>query len=125
MALVIRREQREAFRRAAAEWFVDRALSDLRGRFPAEVLALGDDAVRSAIREGIDRAEASGVEVEIDVIRFIRFMFLLGRRFDDDARYPWIREVMADRWVPASVKMLELCRLAERELGPESALRVR
>jgi hypothetical protein len=124
MTLIIREEQREVFRRAQAERFVDKALSDLRRRFPDEVSSLGDDATRASIREGMERAEAHGIEMEIDVIRFIRFMFLLGRGFDDDPRYPWVREVLDDAHLAPVGKMAVLCRFTEHELGPDAATRV-
>lgn len=98
--LVIRHAQLEAFSQAALLRFENELLAHLRQHLPAHHGQLGDAGTRDAIRYGIRRAQAYGIESERDVAHYIRHLFLFGRDFDLDPQLPWASRVLTDETIP-------------------------
>lgn len=122
----MRPEQEQAFSQAAVQRFEDRMVTHLGKFFPEQCDALGEADTRAAIREGIQRAAQYDIISERDVCKFTDLMFAFGRRFDEDSKLPWARQVLADPAHPnATVKTNRLydaaLRHARQAAGRQSA----
>ena len=92
----MRQQQNEAFSEAAVKDFENRMVVHLHEFFPEQCKALGEKKTRKAIREGIERAGKYDIVTERDVCKFIDLMFAFGRKFDQDRKYPWARDILND-----------------------------
>lgn len=92
--LVIRRQQIRALAAPGIDAYVRRAGDHLRRFFPEQVAALHPEQVDEAIRHGLDRAESYGLETEKDLLRYLTLMFVFGRSFDADGKFPWAAEIL-------------------------------
>jgi hypothetical protein len=106
--LIIRREQVDAFSPLIRKKFVDEVLEYIRGYYPEDCEALGDEQMRRAIDFGIDRAAAHGFDIKGDVCSYITLMFSLGSYFDEDPLVPWAAEVLEDNETDRSTVMERL-----------------
>ena len=113
--ITIRRDQYQALEALALVSFESRLLAHLQRCFPEHVGKLGEEAARSAIRDGIARAHGYGIVSERQVCIFIDLMFALGERFDRDPKHPWARAILLgfDRKAPAT----RIDRLYDRALA--------
>lgn len=68
----------------------------LRQFFPDDCAELGDARLRDLIHWGIARAAHHGIEVEVDVCRYLDLMMALGQRFDSDPAYPWALPILSN-----------------------------
>lgn len=93
----IRPEQMESFSEAAVQDFEDRMVVHLEKFFMEQCEALGEDEMRKAIREGIDRAAGHGITAERGVCKYIDLMFAFGRRFDESRELPWAQKILNDQ----------------------------
>jgi len=124
--LKLRRDQMAAFEERALAQFEPRMLAHLRRCFPRQCEALGDSNVREAIRYGIERAGSYDIVAERDVCMYIELMFIFGRDFDTDKRFPWASEILNDDLTPdPSVKVRHLYDegLARQDEGEGLALK--
>lgn len=82
----IRRVQRAVFQAERSRLFEQRMYAHLRsGCSPPIEQGIGDEALRSLIRDGINDAAASGIRREYDVRRFLEHVATHGRSFQDAA----------------------------------------
>lgn len=95
--LVIRPDQFEVFRAAARESFVDAMVVHLAGFTPYLYKTLGADAVREAVRWGMDQAAGHGLRKRGPVRLYLELMVLFGGRFATDPQYPWVAAILADQ----------------------------
>ena len=101
--LTIRSEQMLVFSDAARTSFLDRTAAHLMRALPEACAELGIAAVRQSVADGLAKARSYGIETEYDVVRFIDFMYVMG--FEFDAQDGWAREILANRRIPAQVRL--------------------
>jgi hypothetical protein len=122
--LIIRREQRQAFREEVRRRFVERVLRRLRQHFPEKFAAVGEDAAKSITREGIDCAKTHNITIERDVFRFIALMFLFGTDFY--RTQPWAKNTFDDLGIRRpSERMALLCIAAEAQIEESNQAKTR
>jgi hypothetical protein len=105
---VLRHEHMEAFSRAARESFEDRLAAQMRAEYPQECELLGEAGLRARIRTAVERAQQYGIDVEVDVGEFVRFMFAIDPDFDSARSTAWIRPVLAESWVLAETRLRQI-----------------
>ena len=104
--LTIQPEQMEAMKKYMADSFEDRMVDHLKKRFPER--SEGQPDLRAMIRDGVARAENYGIEYEFDIRRYLECMLLLGRNFDREKGYPWVREILLREDLCGEGKMDEI-----------------
>jgi len=87
------------------ETFEDRMVRHLAVKFPIECEELGEEKVRSRIRDGVTRAKKYEIRAQADVSRFIRFMFAIRPDFDTAVRTMWAQEILEDTEASASDRL--------------------
>ena len=110
--LTIRSEQMVALAEQQRHQFDDRMVAHVRKHFRDECAALGDEAVRAQVRDGIARARNHGLASELDVARFVDVMFGLRPEFDSE---PWAAAILGDKGRLPTERMDCVCEQAERE----------
>jgi len=114
--LRIRTEQLDALRAPALDDFIDEMMLHVHEYFPKESMALGIEAVRARIEDGITRAEAHGVTSPRAVCKYINMIMTFGPDFDthpDTA--PWVRPILVDPEVPDGTARMDI--LSEKALS--------
>ena len=111
--LTMRKEQMEVFSRYMLARFENAVVADLKRTFPEKCQEQGDEGVRAAIREGIERAAGHGVTIGYDVERFIFLMYFLGPGFDSSPR---VAQILRNPAFDSRGKMDRVCSLGEQEL---------
>ena len=116
--MIIRGEQRAAYRKNCRRQFEERTFRELREDLPEETADLSDAELRSRITEGADQAEHYGIVFEDDVQLYIAMMVIHGRNF---ARDPgsWAGRIVHDHDLSGEEKVNAL--LAEHENRMEAA----
>ena len=118
---VVRAKQLRTLSHAVMEIFVDRVARHANTHYPERCAALGEQAVRTWIHYGIDRAAGYGIAAERDVCRYVNLMFELGPRFDQDPRHEELRAILQEEKPQnAPDKTDRLCRAALRSAGRPS-----
>jgi hypothetical protein len=111
----LRDDQIDLFRRDEAERFIERMVALLKREHMKDVAAW--PSVEAAVREAIPRVERYGITREDDLETFLRFMAVLGPRFDEDEALTWAGEILRGRArVPRRLAALKKA-LTERRLG--------
>lgn len=110
--MILRKEQLGAFSEPELREFEQFMVGHLRKWFPDECGALGEEATRRRIREGIQQAERHGITGKRDVCKFIDVMFALGPRFDEDPALPWPRRILGNDGLEPSEKVNQLVNAA-------------
>jgi hypothetical protein len=64
---------------------------------------MGEDAVRRSVMRGIQKTRECRIYSEIDVVRFIDFLYVLG--FEFDSGHAWARDILTDSRVPAEMRL--------------------
>jgi hypothetical protein len=113
--LIIRNEQRAAFKADRREQFKRDVLIELEPDFPEDFKVLGETQVRKVIDLGIERAEAHGLRTQDEIEHYIRLMFVLGSYFDEDLQLPWAGRTLREAG-PVSVRFGKLRSLVTRYL---------
>ena len=114
--LRIRTEQLDALRAPALDDFIDEMMLHVHEYFPKESMALGLEAVRARVEDGIKRAEAHGVTSPRAVCKYINMIMTFGPDFDthpDTA--PWVRPILVDPEVPDGTARMDI--LSEKALS--------
>ena len=114
--LKIRQEQWDVFSKLAQDRFEDDMVAHVQRFFPEKCAELGDDGVRGAVRDGVERAAGHELELEHDIQRFLNIMFALDLEFDTNPDHPWVAEVLEDSELTPSDRIEELCARAEARL---------
>lgn len=109
--MFIRQEQLDVFSDTAVKDFENRMVLHLRQSLPQECSTLNDEALRQAVRHGMERAASYGIVAERDVCKYTEVMLRLGRNFDRDAAFPQLQAILND----PTLKFPEakVCRLLE------------
>lgn len=92
--LQIRPEQILVFEQAAAEHFAPRLEQHALDALPGYAAALGENALRAAVREGIRQAAGRGFSTQAPVRLFVELSLLLGSAFHSDPQFPWASAVL-------------------------------
>jgi hypothetical protein len=109
----IRTEQFQALGRAREERFILEMTAHVRARFPAAAAALEGEALRSKVRELLDRARGYGLSTARDCARFLN----VAATFDwqlDRPDLAWIDAYLRDPEVPSPSDRMQ--RVASRSL---------
>ncbi len=94
--LVIRTEQMDVFRQAAAASFENEMVAHSQDFSPRLCKVVGEEQLRVAVRGAIDRAGGYGFTYRGPIRLFIELMFLFGNAFDSDPQYPWAISILRD-----------------------------
>jgi len=87
--LTIRSQQMSQFRQSALAAFEDEMVVHSKRFSPRLSRVLGDDRLRVAVRDSIQRAGAYGFTNRGPIRLFIELTFTFGSSFDTDPQYPW------------------------------------
>lgn len=93
--LVIRAEQMKVFERVALESFEDEMVEHSKEFTPRLCEVLGDEQLRVALRQAMERADTYGFTHRGPIRMFIEMMFLFGSDFATDPQYPAFGVVLA------------------------------
>ncbi len=113
--LRIRDEQLRAFFLALGGPFVSRALAHVREAYPERCRELGDAAVRASIDRCQERGWEHGIDEDDDLMNYLEAMYTLGFDFEEDPRYPWARQILADVKLDVSTRAELLMMRAKQE----------
>ena len=94
--LTIRTAQFEALRAVPRGVFEDSMVAHLAKYAPKHCEVIGQDAVRAAIRLGIDRARTYGLTNRGPVRFYLESMFMFGSDFDTDPQFSWATAILND-----------------------------
>lgn len=94
--LLIRREQMEAFQKAALTRFECQMVAHLQEFAPTHCEALTNSGVLEVVRLGINRASKYGLTHRGPVRLHIELMFLMGSYFDIDPQLQWVAAALND-----------------------------
>lgn len=92
--LTIREEQMKAFENVALGRFEDEMVIHSKKFTPQLCKVLGDDQLRAALRQAMERADTYGFTNRGPIRLYIELMFLYGSDFDTDPQYPGLAEVL-------------------------------
>ena len=92
--LVIRQKQMEDFGQAARAAFENEMVVHSKNFSPRLCDVIGEEQLRVALRQAIERAETYGFTYRGPVRLYIELMFLCGSHFDTDPQYPMLGEVL-------------------------------
>lgn len=103
--MIIGGAQIASLNKASMLHFEDRMHSYL-ARFFSEAVARIDAAgLRSAIRQGVTRAEAYGIKSEKDVARYIVLSFFLGLESARGVPHSWVSELLQDHAITPKARL--------------------
>ena len=112
--LIIRREQVEAFRRAAAQRFERDLAADLRRNYPAPSSRIDDEGMIRLIRDAEKRGASYGITTERDIATLAELDFNFGAPFERQKSCEWAVPLLADQSLtPGSRLALIMDRLPE------------
>jgi len=94
--LLIRAAQLEALKADAVRRFIDELAADVSANSPVPAGALGSEATRGLVREGVARAARYGITSRRGVGDFVRMMLSFGRDFDASPENSWAATVLND-----------------------------
>ena len=103
--MIIRKSQMSAFEEQMRKNFEDRMVEHLNKFFPQSTTEMGEEAVRQAIRKGMDQATYYFIERECDVARFIDLKFAIHMDFDEHEEMTWARQILDDDTITGEDKM--------------------
>jgi hypothetical protein len=89
--LVIRHEQILVLADAMRNRFESEACEHVRRYFPGRCLALGEQALKETVGDGLRRARAYGFQSQFDLLRFLNLLFEFGLDFDRTEEHQWAR----------------------------------
>ena len=92
--MIIRKAQIKAFEKVAVESYVVELAAHCREFSPHLCKTLSYEELHTAMRQGIERAEAHGFTRRGPVRLYVDLMIVLGGGFDSDPQYAWVREIL-------------------------------
>lgn len=92
--LTIRQAQLDVLAASGCKRFEDKMIAHLERVFPERCHALGELAVRASVQTAIERANAYGITLEIDVGRYLDLMYAFSFDFDGSRETPWAAVVL-------------------------------
>lgn len=105
-----------AFVQAVQREVRSRLLQHVRDFFPEQCKALGEDALRDVVDEGIERASSYQLSHEGPIRHFLELMFTLGSDFDLAFRPPSAQQILKSHELSDHEKMERLMRDAVQYL---------
>ncbi|AKT38681.1 hypothetical protein [Chondromyces crocatus] len=85
------------------EWLIDHV-----HRFFADCCdELGPETVRLEVHEAIQRAAHHGFVEPLHIARYTDMVFEFGTDFDDDPRFPWAAQILADPALSTPAERME------------------
>ncbi|HEX4963775.1 MAG TPA: hypothetical protein VF173_23310 [Thermoanaerobaculia bacterium] len=120
---VIRREQMEVFNQAALVAFENEMVAHSKDFSPRLCEVIGDEQLRVALRQAMDRARSYGFTNRGPIRLFIELMFLFGSAFDTDPQYPWTAQFLGaseDQMERAERLYQKTLDYQEKVSGPEA-----
>jgi hypothetical protein len=90
--LTIREGQLLALQSSRLDEFRSKALAHLQESFPEECAAATLESLRSTIDLALDKTAKYAITSESDILRYLNFMFVCGRQFDE--KLSWASEVL-------------------------------
>lgn len=115
--LHIRPEQWAALAGERERAFRERARAHLAKHFPARCAELGAEGLEKTVALGVERARGHGLKHEVDVLRYLNTMLVLGVDFDRSGEYPWAAEILADEDCDPRSNLERLCARTREELA--------
>lgn len=117
MVLACSSSQLNALKVIAVDQFVSDAISYLDRSLCGLTAFYGKAAIDATIRYGIERARLYGIVAPPDVCLYLRLMFtLMGTDFDRDPLYPWVGNILEERYYPSNDRIMRLIGKAYRFL---------
>jgi hypothetical protein len=110
--LLIRQEQMRILTAPLFEQFVRQGIDHIHKHFADQFASLGEASVRAAVLHAVERAESHGFSRDADVLVYLTLMFVFGRDFDRDPRFPWASKALAEPRKSAAFRMSRLKTLA-------------
>lgn len=114
--LTIRRDQIEVLNTDMRRRFEIRMAAHVNQFFAERCKLLGEAGVREWVADGINRAATYGIKAEIDVCRYIDVMFVFGREFDRDSRFPWATRILNARLANPRARTNHLVKSAKKRV---------
>jgi hypothetical protein len=105
--LLIRNEQLEVFKQAAAAQSAEELTGMLCERYPIHCQVAGKPALKSLVDAGIGRAVALGLEKRGEVQTYVELSLLLGYDFENDPQIPWAGNTLRRQDAAPVVEKLE------------------
>jgi hypothetical protein len=123
--LEIRDEQMAVFEQAALKNFEGEMVEHVKEFTPKHCEVLGERAVRTVVRLGIERAKEYGFTNRGPVRFYIELMFMFGSYFDTDPLILWATEILndpaiVDQMVRAERLYEKLTDYVEKVAGPDN-----
>jgi hypothetical protein len=98
--LTIRNEQVEALRKMMEQSFVDKTVDRLRAADPQGAAALGEDGVRRFVERHIAEAAGHGIDLSLDVERYVSLMYGIKQCWNEAEDSPWVNSILNDESLP-------------------------
>ena len=118
--LIIRNAQLKVLARGSLESFIQRATEHLRRTVPDRCEHLGDAEVRRSIETAVAKSRTYGLRDELEILRYLNLMYVLGFDFDSSEKYPRAREILSDSTMRSKSKAVALGERARQERPPAS-----
>ena len=119
--LIIRDKQMRALGQAREKAFMKRAVRHLTDAFPKKCGDLGEPAVTRSALSGMNAAKRYGLELEVEILRYLNLTYIFGFDFDG---LPWASEILTDTELSGESKIEELMEAAfeaEAAMAEETA----
>jgi hypothetical protein len=113
--LKLRKEHLAAFEAHVVNLFISRAISHVKGVWPAECEEMGEAVVNEMIRNAIQRATALGLSTEYDLVRYLDLSFVLAKDFETSPLAAWTRPILTDRSLAPRMKLDRLYQRMDEE----------
>jgi hypothetical protein len=113
----------EVFNQAALVGFENEMMAHSKDFSPRLCEVIGDEQLRVALRQAMDRARGYGFTNRGPIRLFIELMFLFGSAFDTDPQYPWAAQILGasdDQMERAERLYQKTLDYQEKVSGPEA-----
>lgn len=120
--MVIRPHVVEALAAASTRSFTQRTMQHLRELFPDECGLESEESLETLTRFGIEYAGKYGIVSEDAVFLYVVVMVVLGREFDRDPAHAWATEMLANREMDQTDRMVWICDECGDRLDAEEAV---
>lgn len=119
--LVIRKEQYERLNSSAAEGFEASLVRHIQEFSPRHMEAIGDEAVREAVKYGVESAKKYGFTLRGPVRFYVELMVMFGSEFATDPFLPWADGVLTNEAIKDQMERADILHEAMSEYLAETA----
>ncbi len=116
--ITIRKEQMEAFAKAAQRRFSFEAADYVKNKWPQKYEKASRDVLVEIVNQAIEKCKEYDITQKRHVLRYLKLMNTLGRNFDTWYEYPWAPEILNDPQLLSSEKLEEL-EIKSQEISQE------